>query len=509
MEKAVDRIIAAQRNNEKICVWSDYDCDGVPGGVALVEFLRSIGVSVSHYIPHRHKEGYGLNKDGLTSLAEQGITLVITVDLGTTEHEHILFAKDLPVGKAGKGIDIIVTDHHVAPPTLPEAFALLNPKRLDSMYPFDGLCGAGVAWKLIQGVLSKKRFDVKEGQEKWLLDLIGMATLSDMVPLVGENRMLAHYGLLVMRKARRPGLASLLQILKIKPATLTEDDIGFMVAPRINAASRMDSPDVAARLLAATNKEEGETLAFMLNHINDERKGLVAATVKEVNKRMESHEDAPVIVMGNPNWRPGILGLVANTLVEAHQKPVFLWGREGGDMIRGSVRGDGVVSVVEMMQHAKDIFEHFGGHHASGGFSVVQEKVHELAPKLAAAYESLRKDGVVEKEIMIDRELTLPELSFAHKELTKLAPFGVANAKPLFIFNEVTISRSKMFGKRNEHLDLEFKGHMSPFGVSGVAFFSNQNSFTKRADIGAKGDLVGNVESDWRGKPRIRIVDFI
>lgn len=502
MEKAVDRIIAAQKNNEKVCVWSDYDCDGVPGGVALVEFLRSIGATVSHYIPHRHKEGYGLNKEGLIGLAEQGVKLIITVDLGTTEHENILFAKE-------KGIDIIVTDHHVAPLTLPEAFALLNPKRLDSAYPFDGLCGAGVAWKLIQGVLSKNRFDVKEGQEKWLLDLIGMATLSDMVPLVGENRMLARYGLLVMRKARRPGLASLLQILKIKPASLTEDDIGFMIAPRINAASRMDSPDVAARLLAATNKEEGETLAFMLNRINDERKGLVAATVKEVTKRMTEHEASSVIVMGNPNWRPGILGLVANTLVEAHHKPVFLWGREGGEVIRGSVRGDGLVSVVEMMQHAKDIFDHFGGHHASGGFSVAQEKVHELAPKLAAAYESLRKAGVAEKEISIDRELTLPELPFAHKELAKLAPFGVANAKPLFIFNSVTIARSKMFGKRNEHLDLEFKSHLSPFGVSGVAFFSNPESFTKRADIGAKGDLVGNVETDWRGKPRIRIVDFI
>jgi single-stranded-DNA-specific exonuclease len=502
MEKAVDRIIAAQKNGEKICVWSDYDCDGIPGGVLLTEFLRGIGLSVRHYIPHRHKEGYGLNKEGLDELASDGITLVITVDLGTTEHAHIDYAQS-------KGVDIIVTDHHVAPPELPHAFALINPKRLDSKYPFDGLCGAGTAWKLVQGVLQKNRFGMKDGHEKWLLDLVGMATLSDMVPLVGENRMLASFGLVVMRKARRPGLASLLQILKIKPAALTEDDIGFMVAPRINAASRMDSPQTAAALLAATSPEQGETLAFELNRINDERKGLVAATVKEVHKRMEEHPDAPVIVMGNPKWRPGILGLVANTLVEAHGKPAFLWGREGGDMIRGSVRGDGLVSVVEIMQGAHDLFDHFGGHHASGGFSLAQERVHELAPRLVQAYQALRSDAPQEKEIVIDRQLDVSELPYAQKALVKLAPFGVENAKPLFVFPSVYIAKTKTFGKSGDHLDLELKGPLSPFAVSGVAFFSTPDSFTKRAEQGSTSDIVGHVEMDWRGRPRIRVVDII
>ncbi len=502
MEKAVDRLLFAKKSGEKVCVWSDYDCDGIPGGVALTEFLRGIGLNVRHYIPHRHKEGYGLNEEGLNELIADGVKVIITVDLGTTEHANIAYAQE-------KGIDIIVTDHHIAPPTLPNAFALINPKRLDSKYPFDGLCGAGVAWKLIQGVLSKNRFDMKEGHEKWLLDLIGMATLSDMVPLVGENRMLARYGLVVMRKARRPGLASLLQILKIKPAGLTEDDIGFMIAPRINAASRMDSPDVAAQLLAATTQERGAELAHALDKINNERKTLVATTVKEVHKRMADHPDDPVIVMGNPNWRPGILGLVANKLVEAHGKPVFLWGREGGDIIRGSVRGDGLVSVVELMQGAQEVFDHFGGHAASGGFSLEQERVPELAPKLSAVYKKLRLSAPEEKEIIIDRQLDVSELAHAQKDLMKLAPFGVGNAKPLFIFPNVYIARTKMFGKGNDHLDMELKGSLSPFGVSGIAFFSTPDSFTKRAETGMHGDVVGNVEMDWRGKPRIRVVDII
>src|SRR3989338_7026085 len=280
MEAAVDRILAAKKNNEHVAVWSDYDADGIPGGVMLSEFLRRIGLRVTHYIPHRHTEGYGLNNEGLDELVQAGVALVITLDLGTTEVEQIAYAKKF-------GIDTIVTDHHIEPAVLPDAFALINPKLQSSKYPFDGLCGAGVAWKLVQAILFKYRpDDYAEGQEKWLLDLVGIATLSDMVPLVGENRMLARNGLLVMRRGRRPGLAALLKLLRISTQTLTEDDITFMISPRINAASRMDSPQVAASLLAATGAEEGAALAAQLNNINDERKGLVAATVREVNKRV-------------------------------------------------------------------------------------------------------------------------------------------------------------------------------------------------------------------------------
>ena len=503
MGVAVERIEKALRNNEKVCVWSDYDCDGIPGGVMLTDFLRSIGLSVRHYIPHRHEEGYGLNNEGLAELASEGITLVITIDLGTTEIEGINFAKT-------KGIDVIVTDHHVVQEldkNFP-ALALINPKRPDSNYPFDGLCGAGVAWKLVQGVLAKNRFKIAEGQEKWFLDLVGIATLSDMVPLVNENRMLAHFGLRVMRRNRRPGLASLLTLLRIQPFSLTEDDIGFMVAPRINAASRMDKPDMAANLLRTNSREEANEFARELNRVNDERKGLVAATVKEVNRRLkEMPEEGPVIVMGNPKWRPGILGLVANSLVASHQKPVFLWGREGGETIKGSCRSDGVVSVVSLMQSAGDIFEGFGGHHASGGFSLLQERVHELPARLANAYTALRAQSSPEKEIVIDREIEMEEIPHAMRDLSRLAPFGEGNAKPLFILPQVTVGRSRMFGKGGDHLDvLLTRGSTS---VSGISFFANPESFQKRVSEGVRADVVGHIESDWRGRPRVRIVDVI
>ena len=502
MGVAVERIISAIKNSEPVCVWSDYDADGVPGGVMLAGFLREMGLVVRHYIPHRHKEGYGLNTEGLAELAGQRIRLVITCDLGTTEVEHIAYANT-------KGIDVIVTDHHLEPHVLPDALAIINPKLSSSKYPFDGLCGAGVAWKLVQGVLAKYRpAHFAEGKEKWYLDLVAIGTLSDMVPLVGENRMLSTFGLRVMRRGRRPGLAALLKLLRIQPRTLTEDDIGFMVSPRINAASRMDSPEAAARLLATENAEEAVELAYALNKINDERKTLVATTVKEVNKRLAlSGQGSPVIVMGSPTWRPGVLGLVANSLAEAHHKPAFLWGREGGDLLRGSCRSDGIVNMVELMSAAGNVFDHYGGHSASGGFALQEEHAHELPARLSAAYESLKLKGAQRKEVQVDRELDLSELPHALRDLDRLAPFGVGNEKPLFIFPNATVGSIKTFGKQKNHLQISLADDFNR--VDSIAFFSTPDSFQKKPATGGRVDVVGNVERDWRGQPRVRIVDIL
>lgn len=502
MEVAVDRIISSIRNNEPVCVWSDYDADGVPGGVMLTQFLRDFGATVRHYIPHRHKEGYGLNIEGLEELAAQGYKLVITCDLGTTEVEQIAYANT-------KGMDVIVTDHHLEPEVLPDALAVINPKLAKSRYPFEGLCGAGVAWKLVQAILSKNRPEgYAEGREKWYLDLVGIGTLSDMVPLVGENRMLAQFGLKVMRRGRRPGLAALLKLLRINPRMLTEDDIGFMVSPRINAASRMDSPEAAARLLATEDATEAGELAVALNRINDERKALVASTVKEVNKRLVlGGQDGPVIVMGNPSWRPGILGLVANSIVEAHRKPAFVWGREGGELLRGSCRTDGVVNVVELMRAAGSVFDHFGGHAASGGFALLEERAHELPAALNKAYEALKNEGAKNKEVLVDRELDLSELPHALGKLDRLAPFGIGNEKPLFIFPHATVGSIKMFGKQQNHVQISIADEFNR--ADAMAFFSTPDSFTKKPVTGERVDVVGHVERDWRGVPRVRIVDIL
>ncbi|MDE2213063.1 MAG: single-stranded-DNA-specific exonuclease RecJ [Patescibacteria group bacterium] len=502
MEQAARRLIEAAHGHEYICVWSDYDCDGIPGGVALAEFLRSIGCSVRHYIPHRHEEGYGLNKEGLEILAAEGVGLVITVDLGTTDHEQVIYAQ-------GLGMEVIVTDHHLPQATLPPALAIINPHRTDSTYPFKELCGGGVAWKLVQAILLRERSLLPEGKERWLLDLVGLSTLSDMVPLQGENRMLASYGLLVMRKSRRAGLRALLRTIRVKQETLTEDDVAFMVTPRINAASRMGSPEIAAELLSTTSEEEGLRLALRLEKLNDERKGAVASTVKEARSRLRKRGgvSSPLIVMGNPLWRPGILGLVANALVESEGVPVFLWGREGGETLKGSCRSDGSINVVEVMGAAREFFEDFGGHEFSGGFSLKEERAHELPERLNEAFIAVRAQEGKERETLIDAELTLEDAPQALRHLRLLSPFGTGNKKPIFLFPSVSVSRVRTFGKKNDHLEVGLARGGAE--LSGVSFFSTPDSFQKKISLGLRVDVIGHVEQDFRGRPRLRVVDIL
>lgn len=508
MEQGVSRILRAIENKEKIAIWSDYDCDGIPGGALLHDFFKLIGYeNFVNYIPHRHLEGYGVNAAGIESLVKDGVRLVITVDSGITDIEPVARASEL-------GVDVIITDHHLplrddaGADRLPKALAVINPKRQGSAYPFDGLAGTGVAWKLCQAVLARNRFGVAEGQEKWLLDVVAIATVADMMPLVDENRALVHFGLIVLRKTKRPGLQKLYSILRIKPEAFSEEDIGFGVAPRINAASRMAEPRDAFELLIAREGEKAHTLARHLDRINNQRKGVVAATVKEINKRLfEEGVPEKIIVMGSPSWRPGLLGLVANSVAEAHKKPVFLWGREGGETIKGSCRSDGKVNLVELMSCAKGAFLDFGGHKFSGGFSVSEESIHTLRNALEDAYEVYGASEVEEEEVLIDRELALEEVAGALSVLGKLAPFGMGNEKPLFRIRSVECAAVKFFGKEGNHLEFQFTDGSRRVG--GIAFFSVPDDFTNPPREGLRVDVIAHVERDWKGGPRLRVVDVL
>ncbi len=507
MEKSVERILSAIAKSEKVVIWNDYDCDGIPGGALLHDFFKKINyANFRNYIPHRHREGYGLNVEGIETLKAEGAALIITVDCGIVDH--------VPIEKATQlGIDVIVTDHHLPGETLPPAYAVINVKRRDSTYPFDGLSGAGTAFKLVQALLIKNRFGIKEGWEKWLLDMAGLATIADMMPLIGENRALAHYGLKVLRKSPRPGLMKLCRLMKTEQSSITEDDVGFMIAPRVNAASRMDKPEDAFHLLTTTDEGQADELAAKLNRINDERKGVVASTVKEIKKRIASFTEVKeVIVMGNPAWRPGLLGLAANTLVEEYSRPVFLWGREGGEIIKGSCRSDGSVNVVTLMGAAKRVFDDFGGHSLSGGFSMSQEKVHVLEETLIAAYKEVRlEEGIIE-EAMIDKKLSLEDVTFdTYRLIEKLSPFGEGNPKPLFMFEDVEVKEVRMFGKEKQHLELLFE-NFSGRKISAIAFFAKPEDFQRVPVAGKTINLVANMEkSNFRNysQLRLRIIDIV
>lgn len=515
MQKAVDRILLAIKNDERIGIWSDYDADGIPGGALLHDFFKLIGFSnFINYIPDRHIEGYGLNMGGLDELAEDGVKLLITIDCGIRDHSCIQHARSL-------GMEVIVTDHHEPAfalatagrpaQNLPAALAIVNPKREDSKYPEKILCGSGVIWKLIEAILKTKRDLLIEGQEKWLLDLVGLATLSDMVPLIGENRALAHFGLSVLRKNRRPGFQKLFRMLKINKESLTEDDIGFLITPRINAASRMGHPRDAFKLLVAENEEEAHSFAIHLDNINQERKGVVAGIVKEAKKRIkekfENFGEKKVIVLGNPDWRPALLGLAANSIAEEYNRPVFLWGREGGEFIKGSCRSDGTTNLVAIMEGAKDALLEFGGHKLSGGFSVDHEKIHSLEEALIdAATHTVNSDLVCE----VDAEITLAHVTEqVANEINRLAPFGTGNEKPIFIIRDVIPERISRFGKTKEHLSITFRDGGNT--ARAISFFTSPDQFGDLLQEGIKTNLVANLEkSDFGGRReiRLRIVDF-
>lgn len=508
MEKAVVRIFEAIEAKEKIVVYADYDCDGIPGAVILHDLFTKIGyTNFLVYIPDRHDEGYGLNKEAIEKFIDGSVGLIITIDLGTTDHEDVALAE-------ANGINVIITDHHLPHETLPHAFAVVNPKVGDT-YPEKMLCGAGVVFKMTQAFVKKygEYFKIPVGWEKWLLDMAGLATLSDMVPLTGENRIIANFGMQVFRKSPRPGLTQLLRKLKIDQRTLVEDDVTFMVTPRLNAASRMDSPMRAFELLSEKDSVKAGMLAEHLTKINDERKTLVAGIMKDVKHSLAERTLGPIIVIGNPKWRVGILGIVAGKIMEEFDRPVFVWGREGtnGDtVVKGSCRSNGAVNVVRLMETSKESFIDFGGHELAGGFSVTQDSVHHLEDKLISAYNSVKQDAIA-TGTLIDAVLSLSEVNEKNSQLiVSLAPFGLGNPKPTFLFSSVIVVSMKQFGKEKNHLEI-IVADATKKNCTAMSFFADENTFSKKVVVGETIDLIATIEKSFfagRTTLRLRIADI-
>lgn len=388
IDKSVDRIKKAIDENEKIIVYADYDCDGIPGAVILHDFFQKINYKNFYvYIPHRHNEGYGLNKNAIQKFIDEKINLIITVDIGITNIEEIKLAQE-------NNIDVVVTDHHLpikenlntdltpalsqgeeGIQILPNAFAIMNTKREDDEYEERYLCGSSTAWKLVNHFLNKYRndFNVPEGWEKWLLDMVGIATIADLVPLTGENRLFAKYGLEVLKKSKRSGLQKIFKNAKINQSKINEDDIAFGIAPRINAASRMAEPMHA--FYALLQNEESIKYAEELERYNDARK----RDTKDAHTSIdyENFKNEKIVLIGNENWTPGIIGLIASKVVEATSKTTFVWGvGEDKNILKGSVRaGSDGYNVVHIMTEAKDILENFGGHEAAGGFAIHRDNL--------------------------------------------------------------------------------------------------------------------------------------
>ncbi len=510
MEKARDRVISSIKNNEHIVVFSDYDADGIPGAVILSDFFRRIKYeNISFYIPHRHNEGFGLNKDAIKECKKRGAKLIVTIDCGIADIEEVDVANKY-------GIDVIITDHHKPKAKLPKALAVVNQNRADSTYPFKGLCGSGVIFKLVQAIFAKESFGVKPGMEKWSLDMVAIATLSDMVPLLDENRVLVRFGLDVLRKSSRLGLAALFKRLNMDQRNISEDDVVFMITPRINAASRMGVPEDAFKLLITTDPLEAEKLSLHLEQINNKRKGVVAALVKDAKAHLSVREEiSQVIVIGNPEWQPSLMGLVATSIVEEYKRPAFVWGRDGNGILKGSCRSYNGCDLFALMNATSQSFIEFGGHTGAGGFSFNLESLVTLEEDLSKAFLSL-ENSLVEIKEESGIALSISDIGEnLWNTVSLFAPFGMGNKKPVFKISKAEIKSVKKFGKEANHLEIIFsdtENSLRQNGVKAISFFSTPESFGTALTPGVSVNLLANLEKSYfRNRPelRLRIVDII
>ncbi|HRY62862.1 MAG TPA: single-stranded-DNA-specific exonuclease RecJ [Candidatus Paceibacterota bacterium] len=505
MMKAAVRIVAAIKNKERIVIYADYDCDGIPAATIIHDFFKKIEFNnFEVYIPHRHNEGYGMNLESVRELCARGADLFITVDCGITDFEATDEANML-------GADVIITDHHEPKDILPNAFAVVDPKREGDKYLCKTLSGSGVAFKLIQAIIILDRFGISEGWEKWLLDMAGLGTIADMVPLQGENRVIAQFGLSVLRKTKRPGLLNMYRKSRLEPRNITEEDIGFSIAPRINAAGRMGVPSVAFTFVSSVDHEEASGAFDYLELKNNERKSLVTDVMKEAAEIVKNLQHKNILFVGKEGWNPGILGLVAGRLSDNLGKTVFVWGGEG-ECFKGSCRSDGSVSLVRLMgELSSEIFADFGGHHLAGGFSLNKNFINTASEMLEEAYSKVA-DEKKEDEIMIDEILRPDDVTWKlYDSLEKMAPFGIGNPRPQFLFENVRICGTKKFGKKNDHFQIEI---LTDNGGRIVAydFFIDENSFS---DVvlrpGALVSLVATIEKNTFGREptlRLKIIDI-
>ena len=379
-----------------------------------------------------------------------------------------------------------------------------------------------MAWKLVCALLVEGRkrgtpafSAIPEGWEKWLLDLVAIATVADLVPLVGENRALAHFGLTVLRKSPRLGIRALCTKTRLRQFEITEDDIAFSFAPRINAASRMDEPEIAFKLLTTKDADEAEKCAAHLESLNRKRRGVVAAIVREARNRIKARFSTgeKVIVLGDVEWKPALMGLAANSIMEDRGGVVLMWGRDANGKLKGSARSDGSLSVVELFTKAGDAFEEYGGHHASGGFSVSHDSVHTLHEALTKAAEELNS---VRKEILeptTDADLSLKQVTTVLlKDLASLAPFGMGNPKPLFRVRNTRITFARQFGKDMNHTEVTIVCPESGATQRAFQFFRTPMDFTVAPSPGTLVDMLATIERDsFKGPDRLalRISDIV
>ncbi len=494
MDAALARIAGAIDRDERIAVYGDFDVDGVTGTVLLYQILRALGANVTYYVPHRATEGYGLNNKALDLLGADGVRLVITVDCGISCVDEVAYARD-------RGIEVIVTDHHLPPAHMPEACAILNPRQPGCNYPFKDLSGVGVAFKLASALLDghpeapRLRYEV--------LDLVVIGTVADMVPLRGENRILVRHGLKALSQTSRVGLRAMLRQTGLDNSGVSAADISFRLGPRLNAAGRLDHAAVGCELLLTTDQARADELVAALERTNDERQRLTTAIIDEVRLRLGQRPPERILIVDDATWPAGIIGLVAGRLTEEYCRPVLVVER-GEVESRGSARSIPGFNVIEALTRCADLLHKFGGHAQAAGFSLRTALLPALHERLAALAAAELDDDNLVPSIRVDAEITrhLPAngLTALHEQLCDLEPFGVGNPTPVLLWRNLRVADCRVVGSKHLRFSLA-----TPQGIVGAI------AFGRAGDIGVlpRGhfiDVVFNLQyNDWHGYPNVEL----
>jgi len=485
ISQAVSRVYNAVLAREKIAVYGDFDVDGVTAIVILVEGLSRLGAEVITYIPDRVNEGHGLKISALEKLQAQGAGLVITVDCGVTDLAEVKQAREM-------GMDMIITDHHIPLGSLPRAIAVIDPKRKDSVYPYPDLAGAGVAFKLLQALFHK------DSREKWLtrlMDLVVLATVTDLVTLVGENRYLVKEGLRELNRSSHVGIQEMVKLAGLKLSELDAQDISWILGPRLNAAGRMNNASTSYQLLTTQSPEEARLLALELEEKNAERQKLTKEVLSRAREKLAAKLYLPVLIEGDESYSIGVIGLVAGKLADEFYKPAIIISL-GPELCQGSCRSIPEFDVAAALEECHNLLTTFGGHPLAAGFTVTRQNLAQLEERITTLATDQLGHLDLRPEIVIDAELPLSTFSGETFNLMqKLSPFGRGNPQPTFLTRQVEVVECRNFGNRDEWLRLKLKqGNIT---WQAVDFDSRRT----REEIPSYIDIVYNLKkSRWNGE---------
>ncbi|HEX9006214.1 MAG TPA: single-stranded-DNA-specific exonuclease RecJ [Bacteroidota bacterium] len=486
MEKAVARILRARETHERLFVFGDYDVDGTNGASMLYLFFKELGIQADYYTPDRIKEGYGISRQGIDRARQQGVTLFLAIDCGITAVDQVAYANSL-------GLDVIICDHHEAGDDLPAAHAVLDPIKPGCNYPFKFLCGCGVGFKLIQAVARQL------GQEEIVykyLDFVTLASTADIVPLVGENRVIAKYGLEAINTRPRPGIKALIDAAGIKPGKIHTGQIVFILAPRINAVGRLGDAMRAVRLLTAEDPVEASELAAVMEEENRNRRKLDEDTFLEAQQLADtlySTDDHVALVLHDEHWHPGVVGIVASRMVEKYYKPSIMMATVDG-VAKGSARSISGFDVYQALKRCEEKIIQFGGHRYAAGLTVEIARLDEFREAFNAAVRELMSEELRTPEIRVDVELSLADITPRFRAiLSEFAPFGPGNLRPVFLTRNLEVHGTPRVVGRN-HLRMKVRQNGSVFDAIAFGMGDRLRDIMGRRDL----QLVYTVEeNDW------------